>query len=364
MVAELKTGIKYDHAFIASKKDPLIVLNNFLQAGIFTKYVMYEGKDEVRIAGGELATVLVTPERVLLAGMGKTISEPVSNPLKQLEKLLDSLQLKDWTAYGYVGFDLVRFYSAYSKAISQPLCQFLIPETELHFNREGVKIKTTKSIELVKQILSDDTQLPNYEPTSLKVDRSQQSDYQQSVSTLIEAIKEEHLHKAIISRSFKLDGALDILGTYKLAAQANNSARSYCLDLGDVRAVGFSPETLIEVNETGFVTTNPLAGTRHRGVNAEEDLQLHNELFTDAKEVKEHSLSIWLAQSEIASVCLPETVHIYNFMEVKKYRCVQHLSSRVGGQLKPDHSFWDALIVLFPGIGENIGFVRPGATSY
>ena len=74
------------------------------------------------------------------------------------------------------------------------------------------------------------------------------------------------------------------------------------------------------------------------------------ELFTDAKEVKEHALSIWLAQDEIDSLCVPETVRIFNFMEVKKYRCVQHLSSRVGGQLKPGNTLWDALKVLFPGI--------------
>ena len=73
-------------------------------------------------------------------------------------------------------------------------------------------------------------------------------------------------------------------------------------------------------------------------------------MLRDAKEVKEHSLSIWLAQREIASLCLPETVQISNNMEVKKYRCVQHLSSQVGGCLKPEHTLWDALKVLFPGI--------------
>jgi salicylate synthetase len=106
----------------------------------------------------------------------------------------------------------------------------------------------------------------------------------------------------------------------------------------------------MEVDESGFVLTNPLAGTRPRGESLEEDTHLNDELFTDAKEVKEHALSIWLAQSEIASLCLPGTVQVLNFMEVKKYRCVQHLSSRVGGQLKPGNTLWDALKVLFPGI--------------
>ncbi|MFQ4144469.1 anthranilate synthase component I family protein [Chlorogloeopsis sp. ULAP02] len=164
------------------------------------------------------------------------------------------------------------------------------------------------------------------------------------------SIQRGELHKAIISRSVKLVGNLDVLGTYVVGARVNNSARSYCLNVGDVSAVGFSPEILMQVSENGFVITNPLAATRPRGESLAEDIRLSGELFTDAKEVKEHSLSIWLAQNEITSLCLPETIRVFDFMEVKKYRCVQHLSSRVGGQLKPDNTLWDALKVLFPGI--------------
>lgn len=213
-----------------------------------------------------------------------------------------------------------------------------------------MRIKTTQSLDLVRRQLFIEPQLPNYEATAFNLDESDREKYQNSVSTLIEAIKNARLHKAIISRSFKLSGELDILGTYVLGAKANNSARSYCLNLGDIGAVGFSPETLMEVDRDGFVVTNPLAGTRPRGISIEEDIKFNNELFTDAKEVKEHSLSVWLAQDEIASVCIPKTVRILNFMEVKQYRCVQHLSSQVGGQLKAGNTLWDALKVLFPGI--------------
>lgn len=350
MVVEFKTAIKYRETFVPGQKEAIVVLNNLLQTGIFTQYVMYEGKNEVRIAGGELAKVIVTQDKVLLEGAGKSSVEPVSDPFKQVETLLNSLPIEDWTAYGYTAFDLARFYSSYSKVSRQSLSHFLIPETELHFTKQGVRIKTTQSLDLVRRQLFIESQLPNYQATIFNLDSSDRENYQNSVSTLIEAIKKARLHKAIISRSFKLSGELDILGTYVLGAKANNSARSYCLNLGDVGAVGFSPETLMEVDRDGFVVTNPLAGTRPRGVSIEEDITFNNELFTDAKEVKEHSLSVWLAQDEITSVCVPETVRILNFMEVKQYRCVQHLSSRVGGQLKADNTLWDALKVLFPGI--------------
>lgn len=350
MITELKTPLTYQETFVKGKRNAIAVLQNFLQAGIFSNYVMYEKDDEVRIAGNELAKVSVSKTSVCLESVGKSFSQPVSDPFKQVGELLGSLSIKNWTAYGYVAFDMVGFYSSYSKAISQPLLYFLIPETELRFTAEGVYVKSTSSLEQIRELLSIDSKLPDYVPISIVEDFADCENYSHRIEKLIEAIKTDELHKAIISRSKKIIGNLDVLGTYVVGAKANNSARSYCLNIGEVRAVGFSPEILMEVNKDGFVVTNPLAATRPRGQSSAEDKRFNDELFTDAKEVKEHALSIWLAQSELTSFCLPETVRVFNFMEVKKYRCVQHLSSRAGGQLKPGNTLWDALKVLFPGI--------------
>ncbi|MEH2080285.1 MAG: chorismate-binding protein [Nostoc sp.] len=350
MITELKTEIKYQEIFVAGQREPIVILNNLLQAGIFSKYVMYAGNNEVRIAGNELLKVSVSQDSVSINGLGNAYSEPSSDPLKQVENLLKSLTIENWTAYGYVAFDVARFYFSYSKSIAQEIIYFLIPETELRFTDKGVYIRTTKSLQQVKEQLFVNLSLTDYLPTPLLINFGDRQNYQNRISTLIKAIKQGELHKAIISRSIKLTGNLDVIGTYLVGNKANNAARSYCLDVGNVQAVGFSPEILMQVNRDRFVVTNPLAATRPRGKTLEQDARLSDELFTDAKEVKEHSLSVWLAQTEIASLCLPETVQIFDFMEVKKYRCVQHLSSRVGGQLQPEKTFWDALKVLFPGI--------------
>lgn len=350
MVTKFPTAIKYKKKFVPGQTNPIVVLHNLLQAGVFKNYVFYEEKNEVRIAGNELAKVSVSQDLVSLQGLEKSYSEAVSEPFKQVEKMLASLPIEDWTAYGYVAFDIARFYFPYYKAIEQESLYFLIPETELIFTGEGVYIKSTKSIEQVEDLLFVDSQLPEYLPTPVLTSFADRENYQQRIETLIEAIQKDELHKAIISRSLKISGDLDVIGTYVLGAKTNNSARSYCLNIGDVRAVGFSPETLMEVYEDGLIVTNPLAGTRPRSQSLTEDNRLSGELFTDAKEVKEHALSIWLAQSEIASLCLPGSIQVFNFMEVKKYRCVQHLSSQVGGHLQPGKTLWDALKVLFPGI--------------
>jgi salicylate synthetase len=350
MVTELKSALSYQETFVSGKRNAVAVLQSFLKAGIFSNYVMYEKDDEVRIAGNELAKVSVNKTSICLEGFGKSSSQPVSDPFKQVGELLGSLSIKNWTAYGYMAFDMAGFYSSYSKAIEQPLLYLLVPETELRFTPEGIYVRSTSSLKPIRDLLSIDTKLSDYVPVSLAEDFADCENYSHRIERLIEAIQRDKLHKAIISRSKKLVGNLDVLGTYVVGAKANNSARSYCLNIGDVRAVGFSPEILMQVNKDGFVVTNPLAATRPRGRSSEEDARFNDELFTDAKEVKEHALSIWLAQSELSSFCLPETVRVFNFMEVKKYRCVQHLSSRAGGQLKDGNTLWDALKVLFPGI--------------
>ena len=266
MVTELKTPITYQETFVAGKKDAVAVLQNFLQAGIFSNYVMYEKDNEVRIAGNELAKVSVSKTSVSLEGMGLSSSQTVSDPFRQVGELLGTLPLKDWTAYGYVAFDMVGFYSSYSKSIEQPLLYFLVPEIELRFIEDGVHVKSaTSSLKPILELLSRDSQLPDYVPLSLSADFEDCEDYSHRIETLIEAIQKDELHKAIISRIKKLSGDLDVLGTYAVGAKVNNSARSYCLNIGDVRAVGFSPEILMQVDKDGLVVTNPLAGTRPRG---------------------------------------------------------------------------------------------------
>jgi salicylate synthetase len=344
-------AIVYHELFVPVQKDAQSLLHHLLDIGLFSNYVLYHSDREVCIAGNALCSIALSTEALMVNIMGQLQSQPISDdPLKQVEAILATLPVEDWTAYGYVGFDVARFYFPYHKAMQQPLLHLLIPETELHLTPKGVHIRSVKSLTKILEALSINGPLRQYTATPPMVDFSDQAQYQTQISHLIEAIQARDLHKAILSRSVTVDGDMDVLGTYCLGCESNNSARSYCFRLDDVSAVGFSPEILMTVDREGFVITNPLAGTRPRSTSLEQDEQFYQELFTDAKEVKEHALSIWLAQDEISQFCELETVRVFDFMQVKQYRYVQHLSSRVGGQLRTGKTLWDALKVLFPGI--------------
>ncbi len=342
--------LTYHEIFVPVQRDPQGLLQNLLDFGLFSSYMMYQSENETRIAGNALASIALSAETVTFRGLGEIQTQAISDPLKQIEGLLAALPIEDWTAYGYIGFDVARFYYPYRKAIEQPLLHFIVPETELFITAKGVRIRSIHSPSKILEALSGDRPLRNYRPTPPEVDFSDRRRYQSQVESLIQAIKAGDLHKAIISRSVKVPGKMDVLGTYCLGAKSNNAVRSYCLEFDDVSAVGFSPEVLMTMDSDRFTMTNPLAGTRPRANLLEQDEKFSRELFSDAKEVKEHALSIWLAQNEISHLCSPDSIRVFDFMQVKQYRCVQHLSSRVGGKLKPGKTLWDALKVLFPGI--------------
>ncbi|WP_413163697.1 anthranilate synthase component I family protein [Capilliphycus salinus ALCB114379] len=343
--------LTYQERFIPGQRDSLILLQNLLESGLFFDYMMYHQKQEVRIAANILAVVSVNLETVCIQSLDRTQLEAIRDPFGQVESALAKLPIENWTAYGYVSFDMARFYYPYTKAIDQPLLYFFVPETELRITSEGVYLKSLNHLSKLQAICEIETPVKTYSPTSIpQFYFTEKQQYLQKVQQLIQAIQAGELQKAIICRSIKFPGELDILGTYALGYQGNHSARSYGFQLGEVRGVGFSPEILMEINSENWIVTNPLAGTRPRGKNPQEDLQLQRELFTDAKEVKEHALSILLVQQEMREICIENTVQILDFMQVKQYPYVQHLSSHVVGRLQRDKTPWDALKALFPAI--------------
>lgn len=116
-------------------------------------------------------------------------------------------------------------------------------------------------------------------------------------------------------------------------------------------AVGrVQPETLAEIYADGRVCTQPLAGTRALFGDPVVDMGLRAELLGDPKEIFEHAISVQVAQDELRAVCDAASVRVTEFMGVKERGSVQHLSSRVSGQLQPGRNAWHAFAGLFPAV--------------
>jgi anthranilate synthase component 1 len=134
---------------------------------------------------------------------------------------------------------------------------------------------------------------------------------------------------------------------YRALRAINPSPYMYYLRLGDAHIVGSSPEMLVRV-ENGTVTTHPIAGTRPRGLDADEDAALEAELRADEKERAEHAMLLDLGRNDIGRVSEAGSVEVGQCMEVERYSHVMHLVSHVSGRLRDGLTCFDALRACFP----------------
>ncbi|MBW8348315.1 anthranilate synthase component I family protein [Bacillus sp. IITD106] len=112
--------------------------------------------------------------------------------------------------------------------------------------------------------------------------------------------------------------------------------------------VSGSPELLIK-KEGDIVSTRPIAGTRPRGINDEDDARLANELIQNEKENAEHIMLVDLERNDLGRVCEYGSVKVDELMTVEKYSHVMHIVSLVTGQLSSDKSSYDLIEAVFPG---------------
>jgi anthranilate synthase component 1 len=132
------------------------------------------------------------------------------------------------------------------------------------------------------------------------------------------------------------------LALYRALRTLNPSPYMFYFDFRDFNVVGASPEILVRL-EGGKVTLRPIAGTRRRGANADEDRALAAELLADPKERAEHVMLIDLGRNDVGRIAETGSVRVTENMVIERYSHVMHIVSNVEGTLQPG---LDALAVL------------------
>jgi len=137
------------------------------------------------------------------------------------------------------------------------------------------------------------------------------------------------------------------LNLYRALRSLNPSPYMFFFNLDDHHVVGSSPEILTRL-EGEEVTVRPIAGTRIRGRNEEEDRALEAELLADPKEVAEHLMLIDLGRNDVGRISETGSVQVTDHMVVERYSHVMHIVSNVTGRLKHGLSAMDVLRATFP----------------
>jgi len=171
--------------------------------------------------------------------------------------------------------------------------------------------------------------------------------YKDAVGKAREYIIDGDIMQVVLSQRLTIPFEARPLDLYRALRSLNPSPYMYYLDLDDHQVVGSSPEILVHL-EDEQVTVRPIAGTRPRGSNEQEDLQLEQDLLADPKELAEHLMLIDLGRNDTGRVCETGTVRLTEKMMVERYSHVMHIVSNVTGKLKKGLTAMDALRATFP----------------
>lgn len=135
---------------------------------------------------------------------------------------------------------------------------------------------------------------------------------------------------------------------YKVLREINPSPYMSFIDFGDMHIVSSSPELLVRLTDD-LAETRPIAGTRRRGSNREEDMALAAELISNEKERAEHIMLVDLERNDLGRVCRFGTVEVNELMVIEEYSHVMHIVSNVRGKLAPGKNRFDLIKACFPG---------------
>lgn len=274
---------------------------------------------------------------------------------------------------GYLGYDAVRFFEKIpdknKDELNLPLALFVMTDTLLIFDHvnhtikivalahvdknasrayeealrkiEGIKIKleTGRLKEKIKN---------RQRSRALKIESNfTRKEFEQIVLKAKEYIKAGDIIQVVPSQRFRVKITAEPLDIYRALRSINPSPYMFYLQFDKIKIVGSSPEVMVRC-EDGNIELRPIAGTRPRGKNEEEDRRLEKELLADIKERAEHVMLVDLGRNDVGRVADFKSVDVDELMVIEKYSHVMHIVSDVVGRLKKGKDVFDVVRAAFP----------------
>lgn len=193
----------------------------------------------------------------------------------------------------------------------------------------------TKKIEPHAKLLSEIKPLFNREKYCAMVERAKQY------------IREGEIFQVVLSNRLSAQFEGSLLNAYRVLRTTNPSPYMFYFSGTDMEVAGASPETLVKL-ENGILHTFPLAGTRPRGKNPEEDLKLERELLADEKELAEHNMLVDLGRNDLGKISKFGSVQVEKLHSIERYSHVMHIGSIVCGEIRENFDALSAVEAVLP----------------
>lgn len=216
-------------------------------------------------------------------------------------------------------------------------------------NIENDYDKAVKELEKMIELITNykDKEIPKGRKTSDYRYLFEEDEYKKKVEITKNHIKEGNIFQLVLSNRIEADYEGSLFDTYRTLRTLNPSPYMFYFSSGDIEMAGASPETLVKVTN-GEVRTFPLAGTRPRGKDDEEDKKLEKELLADEKELSEHNMLVDLGRNDLGKICKYGSVKVEKYMEIQRYSHVMHIGSTVYGKIRDDKDAVDAIEAVLP----------------
>ncbi|MEY4960528.1 MAG: anthranilate synthase component 1 [Pseudomonadota bacterium] len=198
-------------------------------------------------------------------------------------------------------------------------------------------------------LLRKPLQIPLAAPfkVSEAVSEFSEEDFISAVGRAKRYIFDGDIMQVVLSQRTSKPYAASPMALYRALRSLNPSPYMFYYHFGEFHVVGASPEILVRL-EGDMVTVRPIAGTRPRGKNAQEDAALAADLLADPKERAEHVMLMDLGRNDVGRVAETGTVKVNENMKIENYSHVMHIVSNVDAKLKPDLKAMDVLRATFP----------------
>ncbi|GAB6094312.1 anthranilate synthase component I [Desulfatiferula olefinivorans] len=272
---------------------------------------------------------------------------------------------------GFITYEMVSFFEKIPNRLPEdkPLAHFMIPEELIIFDN------VSNTMTAVVLCFCDD---PNnadavYDQAAFRMDRMIEKTgrplpanrpdpcgrvfrpepvypddhYTGGVRKIKEYIHAGDVIQTVLSQPFVCDAPADPVELYRAQRYVNPSPYMYFIHLDGTVLVGSSPEVMVRL-ENKVACVRPIAGTRPRGKNEQEDRALADELLRDEKEKAEHLMLVDLGRNDLGRVAETGTVQVTDLMIVERYSHVMHLVSNVTCHIRPDTDAFDLLRATFP----------------
>ena len=153
--------------------------------------------------------------------------------------------------------------------------------------------------------------------------------------------------QVVLSQRFQRETTADPVDLYRALRYVNPSPYLFFLRTYGTCLIGSSPEVMVRLDQ-GIAELKPIAGTRRRGANEQEDRRLADELLQDPKERAEHVMLVDLGRNDLGRIARIGSVQVNQLMAVERYSHVMHLVSDIQAQLADGKDAFEVLKATFP----------------